>query len=188
VGEERISLEGVAVVIAEGTYTSLLRHVDTRVFIARTRRDTLEHRMKRNRGGEARDPFVEQVLTWEHVIIAGHRHLADLFITLDKLWPDGKPSQEDLSKIFLRRPFPFSRFTIEDTGEEEAVWTTFGKQEPSDQIDMDRRSEAYRKPLTDFMAGFSRNGVSMVRLDAIGYVVKKIGTMGIGSMTSSFPT
>lgn len=81
VGEERISLEGVGVVIAEGTYTSLLRHVDTRVFIARNRRDTLEHRMKRNRGGEARDPFVEQVLTREHMIIAGHRHLADFVIT-----------------------------------------------------------------------------------------------------------
>ena len=82
-GEERISLEGVAVVIAEGTYTSLLRHVDTRVFIARSRRDTLEHRMKRNRGGEARDPFVEQVLTREHMIIAGHRQLADFVITKD---------------------------------------------------------------------------------------------------------
>ncbi len=83
VGEERISLEGVTVVIAEGTYTSLLRHVDTRVFIARSRRDTLEHRMKRNRGSEARDPFVEQVLMREHMIIAGHRHLADFVITKD---------------------------------------------------------------------------------------------------------
>jgi sucrose 6(F)-phosphate phosphorylase len=101
---------------------------------------------------------------------------ADLFITLDKIWSDGKPSPGDLSKIFLRRPLPFSRFTIEDTGEEELVWTTFGKHDPSDQIDMDWRSEAYRKLLTDFMAGFNRNGVRMVRLDAIGYVVKKIGT------------
>jgi uridine kinase len=83
VGEERISLEGVGAVIAEGTYTSLLRHVDTRVFIARSRRDTLEHRLKRNRGGEARDPFVEQVLTREHMIIAGHRQLADFLVTKD---------------------------------------------------------------------------------------------------------
>ncbi len=83
VGKERISLEGVAVVIAEGTYTSLLKRVDTRVFIARSRLDTLEHRMKRNRGGEARDPFVEQILTREHMIIAGHRHLADFVILND---------------------------------------------------------------------------------------------------------
>jgi sucrose phosphorylase len=101
---------------------------------------------------------------------------ADLFITLDKMWPDGKPSQEDLARMFLRRPLPFSRFTIEDTGGEETVWTTFGKQDPSEQIDMDWRSSAYRELVTDFMAGFSRNGVRMVRLDAIGYVVKKIGT------------
>jgi sucrose phosphorylase len=101
---------------------------------------------------------------------------ADLFITLDKLWSDGKPSQEDISKIFLRRPLPYSRFTIEDTGQEEMVWTTFGKQDPSDQIDLDWRSDAYRGLLTDFLAGFSRHGVRMVRLDAIGYVVKKVGT------------
>jgi uridine kinase len=83
VGEERIGLEGVAVIIAEGTYTSLLRHVDTRVFIARSRLDTLEHRLKRNRGGEAQDPFVEKVLAREHMIIAGHRQLADFVITKD---------------------------------------------------------------------------------------------------------
>jgi uridine kinase len=83
VGEERIGLEGVAVIIAEGTYTSLLRHVDTRVFIARSRLETLEHRLKRNRGGEALDPFVERVLIREHMIIAGHRQLADFVITKD---------------------------------------------------------------------------------------------------------
>jgi uridine kinase len=83
IGEERISLEGVAVVIAEGTYTSLLRRVDARVFIARSRLDTLEHRLKRNRGGEALDPFVEQVLMREHMIIAGHRQLADFVISKD---------------------------------------------------------------------------------------------------------
>jgi uridine kinase len=83
VGEERISLEGVSVVIAEGTYTSLLKHVDTRIFIARSRLDTLEHRQKRNRGSEFGDPFIEQILETEHKIIAGHRCLADFIITKD---------------------------------------------------------------------------------------------------------
>jgi uridine kinase len=83
IGEERISLEGIRVVIVEGTYTSLLKHVDARVFIARTWRDTLEHRQKRNRGSEVGDPFVEQVLTSEHLIIAGHRQLADFVVTKD---------------------------------------------------------------------------------------------------------
>lgn len=78
---EKISLAGIKVIIAEGTYTSLLKHVDTRIFIARNRLDTLEHRLKRNRGGEAEDPFVEQVLKTEHKIIAGHIQLADFVIT-----------------------------------------------------------------------------------------------------------
>ena len=83
VEEETIDLEGVKVVIAEGTYTSLLKNVDTRVFIARNRLDTLEHRRKRNRGDEVDDPFIERVLVTEHKIIAGHKRLADFVITKD---------------------------------------------------------------------------------------------------------
>jgi uridine kinase len=83
IDEERISLEGVKVVIAEGTYTALLRHVHTRIFIARTYRETLPHRRKRSRGVEADDPFIEGILETEHKIIAGHRFLADFLITLD---------------------------------------------------------------------------------------------------------
>ena len=81
--DEVIQLEGIRVLIAEGTYTSLLRHVDTRVFICRTWLDTLEHRLNRGRGTEAGDPFVERVLGMEHKIIAGHKHLADILITKD---------------------------------------------------------------------------------------------------------
>jgi uridine kinase len=83
VEEETISLDGVQVVIAEGTYTSLLKHVDTKIFIDRNRLDTLAHRKKRNRGNEVGDPFIEQVLITEHKIIAGHKQLADFVITKD---------------------------------------------------------------------------------------------------------
>jgi uridine kinase len=69
---ESVDLRAVKVVIAEGTYTSLLKHVDT-----------LEHRQKRNRGNEIGDPFVENVLKLEHKIIAGHKQLADFVITRD---------------------------------------------------------------------------------------------------------
>jgi len=101
---------------------------------------------------------------------------ADLFITMDKMWPGGNPSDEDLSPIFLRRPSPFSRFTIQETGREETVWTTFGKQDPSEQIDLDWTSGIFRGLLEQFMANFSANNVKMVRLDAVGYVIKKVGT------------
>jgi uridine kinase len=81
--EETLSLDGIGVLIAEGTYTSLLKHVDTRVFIARNWMDTLEDRQTRNRGKEVGDPFTELVLSTEHKIIAGHRQLADFVITKD---------------------------------------------------------------------------------------------------------
>ena len=42
---------------------------------------------------------------------------ADLFITLDKVWPDGDPPTADVARIFLRKPdAPFSTVTIERHG------------------------------------------------------------------------
>ena len=101
---------------------------------------------------------------------------ADLFLTLDKIWPDGKPVQEDIDKIFLRRDLPYSTFTIEETGEEEMVWTTFGKQDPSEQIDLDINSPKVKELFTEFFKNFSKQGIKIVRLDAVGYIIKKLGT------------
>ncbi|EKN69740.1 sucrose phosphorylase [Neobacillus bataviensis LMG 21833] len=101
---------------------------------------------------------------------------ADLFITLDKLWKDGQPVQEDIEKMFLRRPLPYSTFTIEETGIEEKVWTTFGKTDPSEQIDLDVKSEKVKQLLTDFFMNFKEQNVKIVRLDAVGYIIKKLGT------------
>jgi sucrose phosphorylase len=101
---------------------------------------------------------------------------ADLFITLDKLWKNGEPVEEDVKKMFLRRKMPYSTFTIEETGEEEKVWTTFGKTDPSEQIDLDIKSHKVKQLLTEFFLNFSRNNIKIVRLDAVGYVVKKLGT------------
>ncbi|MGL5378482.1 sucrose phosphorylase [Clostridium sp.] len=101
---------------------------------------------------------------------------ANLFITLDKMWSDGKPNQEDISKMFLRRTTPYSTFTIEDSGMEETVWTTFGKETPSEQIDLDINSDDARNLLKDFLINFSKQNVKIVRLDAVGYITKKLGT------------
>ncbi len=83
IGMQTVSLQGVKVIIAEGTYTCLLKNVDTRIFITRNWQLTLEDRKKRNRGNEVSDPFTEQVLAIEHKIIAGHKHLADIIVTDD---------------------------------------------------------------------------------------------------------
>ncbi|WAH37055.1 sucrose phosphorylase [Alicyclobacillus dauci] len=101
---------------------------------------------------------------------------ADLFITLDKIWENGEPVQSDIDQMFLRRSLPYSTFTIGETGTEEKVWTTFGKTNPSEQIDLDVRSSKVRQLFTDFFMNFKNNNVKIVRLDAVGYVIKKLGT------------
>ncbi len=101
---------------------------------------------------------------------------ADLFLNLDKLWDDGEPVQEDIAKMFLRRPVPYSAFTIEESGEVEKVWTTFGKTDPSEQIDLDIKSGLFKQLITEFFMNFKKQNIKMVRLDAVGYVIKKLGT------------
>jgi glycosidase len=100
-----------------------------------------------------------------------------LFITLDKVWPNGDPPAEDVARIFLRKPeSPFSTVTIADTGEQERVWTSFGSADWSEQVDLDVTSAATRSLIIDWLRFFASHGVRIVRLDAVGYVIKKPGT------------
>lgn len=101
---------------------------------------------------------------------------SDLFLTLDKVWADGEPVQADIDKMFLRRPVPYSTFEIGETGEEVKVWTTFGKTNPSEQIDLDIHSPLTQQLLTEFFTHFKENNIKIVRLDAVGYVIKKLGS------------
>jgi sucrose phosphorylase len=102
---------------------------------------------------------------------------ADLFITVDKVWPSGDPPAEDVARIFLRKPdSPFSTVTIAATGERERVWTSFGTKDWSEQIDLDVTSQKTRTLITDWLRSFAAHGVRIVRLDAVGYVIKKPGT------------
>ncbi len=99
----------------------------------------------------------------------------DLFITMDKVWADGVPVQADIDRIFLRRKLPYSDFET-GGGTSVRLWTTFGKTDPSEQIDVDVHSEAAKALFRRILSNFSDNGVRIVRLDAVGYVIKKPGT------------
>jgi uridine kinase len=78
ISEETVSLRGVAVVVAEGTYTTALDNVDTRVFIDLTYLQTLQSRLERAR--EAQDDFLEKVLEIEHRIISAYKSRADYLV------------------------------------------------------------------------------------------------------------
>jgi sucrose 6(F)-phosphate phosphorylase len=101
---------------------------------------------------------------------------AALFLRPDKVWPGGEAPEADLAMLFLRRSRgPFSAFTA-GSGERITVWTTFGEGEISEQIDLDLSGHAGRALVDRWFAGLASHGVSMVRLDAVGYVVKRAGT------------
>jgi len=105
---------------------------------------------------------------------------ADFFLTLDKIWSDGNPVQEDIDKMFRRREVPYSTFLTHttgcETGKKETVWTTFGKTDPSEQIDLDIYSEKVRQLFADIFKNFKAQNIKIVRLDAVGYIIKKLGT------------
>lgn len=83
IASEEMALKAVRVAIAEGTYTSLLDKIDTRIFIDRDFSETRAHREKRKRDESELDPFIDQVLTIEHDIISSHKSRADIVINTD---------------------------------------------------------------------------------------------------------
>ena len=81
IGTETVSLGEYSVFIAEGTYTTLLNHLDCRIFIDRNYHDTKASRLERNR--EEQDDFLEKILMIEHEIISKHKSFADIIIGKD---------------------------------------------------------------------------------------------------------
>ena len=80
---EQLNLGGAQVAIAEGTYTTLLSNVDTRVFIDRNYEDTRAHRSKRKRHAAELDRFIDKVLAIEHQIISAHKARAQVIVNKD---------------------------------------------------------------------------------------------------------
>ena len=79
IDKETVNLEGIRVVIAEGTYTTALDEADLRAFIDADYRQTLSHRKKRARD-DVEGAFIEQVLEIEHEIISAHKARADVVL------------------------------------------------------------------------------------------------------------
>jgi sucrose phosphorylase len=96
---------------------------------------------------------------------------AGMFLTYDRVFPRGA-SETDLLRIYRPRPgLPFTNALLE-TGEKRLLWTTFTPQ----QVDIDvqhPQGEAYLKTILD---RFQHAAIRMIRLDAVGYAIKKPGT------------
>lgn len=95
----------------------------------------------------------------------------DMFLTMSSVFPHGA-TEADLAKIYRPRPgLPFTTMTMSD-GSSRLVWTTFTPQ----QIDIDVESAPGSAYLDSILDAFSSGGVNLVRLDAVGYAIKRAGT------------
>lgn len=104
-------------------------------------------------------------------------HFYDLFIPVEKMWPSGEPRKEDLDKVFLRRKTPISTYATPGSKEKSlSFWTSFGQTDPSEQVDIDVFSSVSREFLEELFKTLSEHKISAIRLDAVGYVTKKLGT------------
>ncbi|NIM20155.1 MAG: hypothetical protein GTO51_07975 [Candidatus Latescibacteria bacterium] len=79
--EEDLDPAAFELAIAEGTYTTLLKNADHRVFIDRNYEDTLKDRMERKR--DIIDDFTNNILKIEHDIISKHKTLASIIVKRD---------------------------------------------------------------------------------------------------------
>ena len=96
---------------------------------------------------------------------------AGMFLTIDRVFPDGA-TESDILSIYRPRPtVPFSPLMLL-TGEKRLFWTTFNPE----QIDIDVRHPKAEAYLDSILNRFQVAGVKMIRLDAVGYAIKKPGT------------
>lgn len=96
---------------------------------------------------------------------------AGLFLTMGSVFPSGA-TERDLLAVYRPRPgMPFTYTTLAN-GEKKFLWTTFTPQ----QLDIDVQHPQGRAYLDGILTTFAANGVNMVRLDAVGYAIKKPGT------------
>jgi sucrose phosphorylase len=96
---------------------------------------------------------------------------AGMFLTYDRVFPDGA-READLLAIY--RPRPGLPFTPHQTarGEQMLLWTTF----TSEQIDIDVHHPEGKRYLTKVLAQLHAAGIRAIRVDAVGYAVKKAET------------
>lgn len=96
---------------------------------------------------------------------------AGMFLTYARVFPDGA-RQADLLAIYRPRPgLPFAPHQTA-RGEQMLLWTTF----TSEQIDIDVHHPEGKRYLTRVLAQLHAVGIRAIRVDAVGYAVKKAGT------------
>ncbi len=97
---------------------------------------------------------------------------ADMFMTFRKLSPDGEISEENLAKVYTRKPRPPYTMIERADGSREKIWCTFDYE----QIDLDLTSPKTKEVIRNFLIRLARTNAKMIRMDAIAYTTHQLGT------------
>ena len=97
---------------------------------------------------------------------------ADMFLTFNKLSPNGEISEADLAKVYTRKPRPPYTILHRADGSKEKIWCTFDYE----QIDLDWQARKTHDVMRRYLIQLSRTPAKMIRMDAFAYCTFEIGT------------
>ena len=101
---------------------------------------------------------------WFKDYLAGEKEALDLAIEVEK--------NADISMVTRPRALPLLTEFIKKNGQSVKVWTTFSE----DQIDLNYKSSDVLYKMISVFLHYVQNGAILLRLDAIAYLWKEIGT------------
>lgn len=98
--------------------------------------------------------------------------LTNGFRDVDRFFHSAGVNKFSLKKIYRpRTESPFVPFIFGD-GSVKYLWCTFTR----NQVDLDVYNNGVKRLLESYIIKLAENGIKMIRLDAVGYVIKKRGT------------
>ena len=93
----------------------------------------------------------------------------EIFLTMEELHQRYNVGSDAFAETYRPRPtLPFSTFEFAD-GTTRDLWTTF----TNHQIDLDTESPKARMVLCKFIDALVQHGATLIRLDAVGYTIKR---------------
>jgi glycosidase len=101
---------------------------------------------------------------WFHRFLAGDPDYQGLFLT--------ESPQTDLSGVTRPRTSPLLTLFVRNDGQTVCVWTTFS----ADQVDLDYRDPHTLLRILRVLLFYLEKGAQVIRLDAIAYLWKEVGT------------
>ncbi|MDX1808691.1 MAG: sugar phosphorylase [Sulfurospirillaceae bacterium] len=107
---------------------------------------------------------VSQFSDWFKAFLSGDTYFKDFFIEVDPT--------VDLSKVVRPRTSPLISEFVDNDGKIHNIWTTFSK----DQVDLNYKNYRVLRIVLDALFYYIERGAVLIRLDAIAFIWKEIGT------------